>query len=287
MQECLLSLPKYAMKRGSVSTFDPLAEGSSPLTLSETLNEYQKNITAWLLSSKRETQAIQKLAKAAEVGNLRDLEKLRSVAQSASVVSSQQADACRPLVFNAAEYLSPQGGYLLELKKAAEQEGVNLYERDGVLFCYPVLVRLEPEACAVRIDKKLEMNIAPKALAARLKKEQGNEPKTKPEQFAESLFNAYRVIRDAEYQGAAVSIPLKRLYDILTLRPGSSKEYSLLDFTREIYFLDRSGLTETKKGFRLTLTASRERQGDLLKFVTRDGHEKLYAGIKFTATVKE
>jgi len=278
------------MKQAYMKAFDCLAEGSFPLTLSETLDEYQKSINAWLVSSKRETQAIQKFAKAAEAGNLRDLEKLRLAAQSAGAASSQQADACRPLEFNAAEYLSPQGGYLVELKQAAEQEGVNLYERDGVLFCYPVLVRLEPEACAVRIDKKLEMNIAPKVLAARLKKEQGNEPKTKPEQFVESLFGAYRVIRDGEYQGAAVSIPLKRLYDILTLRPGSSKEYSLLDFTREIYFLDRSGVTETKKGFRLTLTAStasRERQGDLLKFVTRDGHEKLYAGIKFTGTNKE
>ena len=85
-------------------------------------------------------------------------------------------------------------------------------------------------------------------------------------------------------------MPLKRIYDILTLRPGSSKEYSLLDFTREIYFLDRSGITDTKKGFRMTLTAStasRERQGELLRFVTRDGHEKLYAGIKFNPANQE
>jgi hypothetical protein len=260
------------------------------LTLTETLDEYQKNITAWLLSSKRETQAIQKFAKAVELGNLRDIEKLRLAARSAGEAAGRQAVSCLPFEFNAAEYLSSPEGYLLELKKTAEQAGVTLYERDGVLFCYPVLVRLEPEAGAVRIDKKLEFNIHPKMLAARLKKEQGNEPKTKSEQFMEALFNAYRVVRDSDYQGAAVSVPLKRIYEILTLRPGSSKEYSLLDFTREIYFLDRSGITETKKGFRLSLTAStasREKQGDLLKFVTRDGHEKLYAGIKFTQINKE
>ncbi len=264
-------------------------EGSS-LTLSETLDEYKKNINAWVMQSKRETQAVQKLCKAVEMGNLRDLEKLRQAAQASGEASSKQAALCQPLEFGVAEYLSPQGGYLLELTGVAEQEGVSLYERDGVLFCYPVLVRLEPEARAVRIDKKLEFNIHPKALTARLKKEQGNEPKTKPEQFIESLFNAYRIIRDGEYQGAGVAVPLKRVYDILTLRPGSDKEYTLLDFTREVYFLDRSGITETKRGFRLALTAStasRERQGDLLKFVTRDGHEKLYAGIKFTSVNKE
>ena len=260
------------------------------MTLSETLDDYRKNIAAWLAQSKRETQAIQKLSKAAELGNLRDLEKLRIAAQSAGEASSRQAALCLPLEFGTADYMSPQGGYLQELQEAAAQEGVTLYERDGVLFCYPVLVRLEPEAWAVRIDRKMEPNIAPKVLAARLKQEQGKEPKTKPEQFAESLFNAYRIIRDSEYQGAPVAIPLRRIYDLLTLRPGSAKEYSLLDFTREIYFLDRSGITETKKGFRLTLTAStasRERQGDLLKFVTRDGHEKLYAGIKFTEPRKD
>lgn len=255
------------------------------MTLGETLDDYRKNIMGWLVQSKRETQAIQKLAKAAEMGNLRDLEKLRAAAQAAGEASSRLAASCLPLEFGITEYLLPHGGYLQELQEAAAQEGVTLYERDGVLFCYPVLVRLEPEAYAVRIDRKLELNIAPKALAARLKQEQGNEPKTKPEQFAESLFNAYRVVRDGEYQGAPVAVPLRRVYDLLTLRPGSAKEYSLLDFTREIYFLDRSGITETKKGFRMTLTAStasRERQGDLLKFITRDGHEKLYAGIKFT-----
>lgn len=257
------------------------------MTLSETLDEYQKTVSAWLSQSKRETQAIQKLAKAAETGNLRDLEKLRQSAQAIGAASAKQAASCLPLEFDAAAYLSPQGGYLRELTQAAEQEGVTLYERDGVLFCYPVLVRLELDTLAVRIDKKLEPNIAPKSLVARLKKEQGNEPKTKPEQFIESLFQTYKMVRDSEYQGAPVAVPLKRIHETLTLRPGSAKDYSLLDFTREIYFLDRSGVTETKKGFRLTLTAStasRERQGDLLKFVTRDGHEKLYAGIKFTAS---
>ena len=260
------------------------------LTLSETLDDYSKNIKAWLVQSDRQTLAVRKLAKAAEVGNLRDLEKLRQVAQAAAEACSAQAASCVPLDFNTSEYLSPHGGYLQELRRAAEQEGVALYEREGVLFCYPVLVRLEPDAQAVRIDKKLDYSLHPKVLTARLKKEQGKEPKTKPEQFLESLFSAYKMVRDSEFQGAPVAVPLKRIHEMLTLRPGSDKEYSLLDFTREIYLLDRSGATQTRKGFRLTLTAStasRERQGDLLRFVTRDGHEKLYAGIKFTAAVKE
>ena len=260
------------------------------MTLSETLDEYNKNIKAWLVQSDRQTLAVKKLSKAAELGTVRDLEKLRQAAEAAGEACAAQAAQCVSLNFNVSEYLSSQGGYLQELRTAAEQEGVALYEREGVLFCYPVLVRLEPESQAVRVDKTLDFSIHPKVLTARLKKEQGKEPKTKPEQFIESLFLAYKMVRDSEYQGAPVAVPLKRIHEMLTLRPGSDKEYSLLDFTREVYLLDRSGVTQTKKGFRLTLTAStasRERQGELLKFVTRDGHEKLYAGIKFNAANKE
>ena len=67
--------------------------------------------------------------------------------------------------------------------------------------------------------------------------------------------------------------------------PGAEREYTLLDFTRDIYFLDLSGITKTKKGFRMSLpasTVSRERSTKILKFVTRDGHEKEYAAISFT-----
>jgi hypothetical protein len=62
------------------------------------------------------------------------------------------------------------------------------------------------------------------------------------------------------------------------------KEYTLLDFTRDIYFLDLSELKETKKGYRMNLTAStvsRERSAKILRFVTRDGYEKDFAAVKF------
>jgi hypothetical protein len=70
---------------------------------------------------------------------------------------------------------------------------------------------------------------------------------------------------------------------VLTLLPGS--DYSLLDFTRDLYFLDISDVEKTRKGFRMSLpasTSSRERSARVLKFVTRDGYEKNYVAIKFT-----
>ena len=72
---------------------------------------------------------------------------------------------------------------------------------------------------------------------------------------------------------------------MLTLLPGAEKDYTVLDFTRDLYFLDLSGITITKKGFHMSLTNStnsRERGAKNLTFVTRDGFEKDFAAIKFT-----
>lgn len=253
--------------------------------LIQTLADYQESVTAWVEQSKRETAAVSKLQKAVANGNLRDVEKLYNAAQAASRATAEQAATCEPLSFDGAAYLAPDGGFVEELQVAAAQAGVRLWERDGIIFCYPVLVRPEPASLGVRIDKKLEFNIHPAVLAATLKKLQNQEPKAKPGQFIETLFTAYELERARRQLDAYVDLPLTAIYDILTLLPGAEKDYTLLDFTRDIYFLDISDTVETKKGYRLSLpasTVSRERGIKIIKFVTRDGHEKQYAAIKFT-----
>jgi hypothetical protein len=252
------------------------------LGLSRELDEYQKVVSAWLDQSKRETAAIQRLQKAVATGNLRDLERLRQAARTAAEETSRRAGDCGSFEFDAAAYLAPDGEFLPELIQAAEKAGVRLYERDGVIFSYPVLVRADPGNAAVRIDKKRVFTIRPETLAAILKQAQSREPKARPERFIETLFEAYEYVRAKRKIDAYIDQPLTRIYDVLTLTPGS--EYSLLDFTRDVYFLDISGVTETRKGFRMSLpasTASRERAARALKFVTRDGYEKNYVAIKF------
>lgn len=254
------------------------------MSLSETLNEYEKSVTAWLEQSKRQTAALQKLQKAVANGNLRDVEKLRAAARTSAQTTAQRATECAPLDVDAAEYLS-DGAFLEELEAAAARQGVRLWERDGVIFCYPVLVRPEPGSSAVRIDKKLEANIHPDVLASRLKKLQEQEPKARPDRFIESLFAAYELVRAQRKSEDYIDLPLTAIYDVLTLLPGADKEYTLLDFTRDVYFLDTSDVDKTKKGYRMSLTAStvsRERSAKIIKFVTRHGHEKQYAALKFT-----
>lgn len=254
------------------------------MTLSEALDDYEKGIDLWLEAAKKQVAAVTRLQKAVEAGNVRDLEKNRTSALAASELTSQRAEACGALEFDAPQYL--RDGYLDELKAAADKAGVRLYERDGVIFCYPVLVRIEPDLTAVRIDKKLDPNLRAEELAARLKKAQSEDAKARPDRFIETLLEAYNIIRARKKQDAHIDVSLFEIYNLLTLLPGLAKDYTLLDFTRDVYFLDISGVVETKSGWRLSLpssTVSRERSVKILPFVTRDGHEKQYAAVRFTS----
>jgi len=260
------------------------------MRLESALSEYEKTVTAWLDQAKRQVSAVQRLQKMVADGNLRDLERARQAARNAATVALERAEACEPLAFDAAAYLSEDDGFLKELAEAADKASVRLFERDGVVFCYPVLVRPEPALSAVRIDKRLEPALRPSVLAALLKRAQSREPKFRPEAFIEVLLQAYLLVRAKRGTDSWLDVPLTQVYEVLTLLPGSDREYTLLDFTRDIYLLDSSGTDRTKKGFVLSLpasTVSRERSARILRFVTRDGYEKDYAAIKFAPDTEE
>jgi hypothetical protein len=260
------------------------------VALNEILDDYAGTVAAWAAQVKRELAAVQKLEKAVVSGNLRDVEKLRLAARAAGDDAQGRAEACEPMEVDAAAYLAPGGAFLPELLEAAERAGVRLFERDGVIFSYPVLVRVEPDLTAVRIDKVLDPTLRPSALAAILKRLQARDPKSRPERFVETLLEAYELVRAKANVGSAyIDLPLADIYNVLTLMPGSEREYTLLDFTRDVYFLDTSDVRETRRGYQISLpasTATREKKTKLLPFVDRNGQEKLYATIKFTPPVK-
>ncbi len=253
------------------------------MPLNAELDQYNKSVSAWLDQCKKQTAAVQRLQKAVTTGNVREMERLRLAACGATESAQERAADCGPFEFDAAAYLEPAGGFLEELVEAADRAGVRLSVRDDTVFSYPVLVRPEPASSAIRIDKKLVSSIRPETVAALLKQAQSRDPKSRPQQFIETLFEAYELVRAQRKLDAYIDLPLTRIHEVLTLLPGS--DYTLLDFTRDLYFLDASGFTETRKRFRMSLpasTVSRERGTRILRFVTRDGFEKNYAAIKFT-----
>jgi len=77
-----------------------------------------------------------------------------------------------------------------------------------------------------------------------------------------------------------IVIKLRDVYDLLTLLPGQSKEYSTQEFARDIYLLDQSGVTRTKKGLIVAFHFNRPQAGTIT-VITQHGDVKKYFGISF------
>ncbi len=118
-------------------------------------------------------------------------------------------------------------------------------------------------------------------MVAALAAAQSRPPRFKAEPFLESLAGAYALLAEPEDKPDPV-LRLDAVWGVLTLLPGSAREYSRPEFARDLYLLDQSGKTTTKSGRTLQLPASALTRGSgVLTTVTRTGQEKVYAGISF------
>ena len=102
-----------------------------------------------------------------------------------------------------------------------------------------------------------------------------------PEGLLEVLHRAYRLVAGNEY---GKTVALASLYEALTLLPGATATYDQTDFVRDLFLLDRSGLTQTKSGVAFTLPASTGTKSakGTYSFVAPDGETVSYYGIRFT-----
>ncbi|MHB1773698.1 MAG: hypothetical protein ACYCST_18540, partial [Acidimicrobiales bacterium] len=132
------------------------------------------------------------------------------------------------------------------------------------------------------IDKKKDRRIRPSVVVATLSAAQQREPKFKHESFIESLALAYDFVIASKSMRPGAAAKLVDVYNVLTIMPGSAREYMRPEFARDIYLLDQSGHVTTKKGRKMSLPASAlTRSGGVLRTVTRNGQAKDYAGISF------
>jgi hypothetical protein len=120
-----------------------------------------------------------------------------------------------------------------------------------------------------------------------LKALQARPQRFKTDAFLEALFNAYAVLVAPYGKQAIRSRRVEKVLDIyalLTLLPGQSREYSRQEFGRDLYLLDRSGQTLTRKGYTLSFHASSGTRSpsNTIRVVAEDGRDTLYYGISFT-----
>ncbi len=187
------------------------------------------------------------------------------------------------------EYLQSLEGYAAELRRVAGEKGLVIRERDGQLICHPFVLRVVAGERAVRIDRKKVSAIRPSHLTEVLAKAQNAPARFRPQRFLEALYKVYLALTK-ESSGRPIGgagdpvILLDEIYRLFTSLPGSSSDYSKTDFARDLYELDRSGVTITRLGATLSLPASTGARSarDLYTFVGPDGYEVKYYGIRFT-----
>ena len=230
----------------------------------------------------KEATALVKAAVDGDIARIRrSSERLQTAAGAArqAVANAQQA-----WPFTPEEEESILGGdYEEELLQAASADHLSLRRQEGRLLAFPVVVRVLPGARAVQVDKNRLTVLRPTRLVSVLKQLTARKPKLSPERFIETLHDAYRlVVGDGADAGGGTT--LARVYDALTVMPDVRREYSRTDFTRDLFLLDRSGVTHTKSGARLDLPAATGTKGGgrVFEFVDQSGEPVTYYGIRFS-----
>jgi len=255
---------------------------SGEATLEDALAALEAD-AATLLKAVAALGRIAKRAKtAAEHGTVRDIPQALAGAEQLAEDVSESAERLRAGWRFDVETWFTSGAYAKELLAAALEGGVSAFESDDRILCYPVIVQVSTTDTSIVIDKKKERRIRPTVVVAGLSSLQQREPKFKPEAFIESLATAYDFVIAARSMRPGAPARLVDLHGLLTIMPGSAREYTRPEFARDIYLLDQSGVVTTRRGRRMSLPASAlTRSAGVLRTVTRTGQEKDYAGISF------
>ncbi len=233
-------------------------------------------------------RTLKKFRAATQAGNLREFQKLIDASgQAIADLQQQFTNAKTAWSFDEDDYFA-NGAFVAELLATAQQAGVNIYERDDRLYCYPTLIRVLANDRAIIIDKARERRLRPSVLVRHLQELQNRPVRFKSEAFLESLYDAYATAvktRDKDRRGTSAVVPLVEIYNLFTLLPGQAKEYSRQEFARDLYLLDQSGVATARSGATISFHAARgnEAPSKVIPIVTKDGQAKAYYGISFTA----
>lgn len=220
---------------------------------------------------------------AAATGQVRELRRaLAAAADLAVELEAALAAARSGYDVDEGELLS-SGAYAKELLAAASEAGVAMFEEDDRLLCYPSIVRVLAGELALEIDRRRTRSLRPSVVVAQLERGQHAGPRFRPEPFLAGLLGAYDLVVARQGKAAGAVVRLVDVYGVLTLLPGQSREYPKPEFTRDLYLLDQSGVTEVgATGRRLRFAASTgTRLSGVLTTVARSGQQQRYWGIAF------
>jgi hypothetical protein len=231
--------------------------------------------------------ALKQVSDAASVGDLRGIRKAEDkAAQELAAITARFGELQTAARFEEGEYLS-HGGYAVELTRTATQLGLLLIAQGERLYAPPFEIRILPNERAVMVGKRRVDKLRPSALIDEIRRIQTKAVRLKPEEFLDVLHEAftYATGRSLSPSERRRAIPLIEIYELLTMLPGASKEYTIDDFARDVYLLDRSRVAQTRrsKGAILNFVASSgTRSSKVLTMMTDEGLEQKYYAISFS-----
>ena len=231
------------------------------------------------------------LQRDAKAGNIAGIRRgTARLEESLGLIREQVGNAARAWPFaqdDEPAYL--QNRYAAELQEVAGKNGLQLFERDGRLIAHPSVLRVLPGERAVRIDRRQSSAIRPTKIVADLAKLQRSPPRFRHQPFLESLYSAYLALAQSDTAdrlqlgGVGQVVRLDRIYNLFTGLPGARREYSQLDFARDLYSLESSGVNEVRSGSASNLPGihrHQKSQGDhLFRGTKRRTHSLLWAPI--------
>ncbi len=227
---------------------------------------------------------LRKAKAAAATGQSRELRRALEAAQGLAAQLAGAAAGLRAgFDFDEQEHLA-SGSYTKELLAAAAAHGVDMFEEDERLLCYPSLVRVLPDQAALEIDRRRERRLRPSVVVGLLAAAQNRGPRFRPEPFLDSLRAAYELVVARQAKKPDAVVRLVDVWAVLTLLPGQAKDYTKQEFARDLYLLDQSGVTVTSRSQRrLRWSASTGTKGTgVLTTVARGGQQQRYWGISFS-----
>jgi hypothetical protein len=222
---------------------------------------------------------------AAQTGRIGELERMLSMAIEAG---ESAAAAARTLAgkwtFDVKGHF--EDGFVAELRKAAATANLNIVERDGRLFAFPIAFKIDRAEVGIRVNKKLERRLRPSVLVKLLADFQKRPTRLSEQRFLDLLHKVYSQLVRSEWQnvdrGQGPIVRLADIHAILTLLPGA--EYPTEEFARDLLLLDRKPELRTREGYSFSFPGSalaRERVQPI-KVYDEEGRERTYLGLTFT-----
>jgi len=268
---------------------DAESPGSPSPALEDTLAVWDEQLAGLERQAAQVLHAAHRLRKAAHEGTVAGfspaIAELRDNAAKLQTAVDQSAIA--PDIDLSAAFAD--GRFLDELSRAAAASGVTLVQRDGRISVYPLALRLEARAQAVRIGRKLERRIRPSFLARHLRALQQRPSRFNARLFLDRLFRAYVVLsaaRAPDWQpyrpGEGPLVPLADLHELLTLMPVAAADYPLEEFLVDLLQLDRQPDARTGRGHGFVLGGSTGTKGPKrLSAYDETGAQHDYYAIRF------